>query len=78
LDRERSPPGGCRVLELAGLLRELLLRAAEFPRVYPPGGEAERLMQVVADVVGRLRVAPLNLGLAGDPRLGRITDAVQA
>ncbi len=49
---DRSLPGGCRVLEVSGLLRELLLRAAEFPREYPPGGEAERLMQVVADEVG--------------------------
>ncbi|MFO6377930.1 helix-turn-helix transcriptional regulator, partial [Pseudomonas aeruginosa] len=70
--------GGCRVLEVSGLLRELLLRAAEFPREYPPGGEAERLMQVVADEVGRLREAPLNLPLPGDPRLRRITDALQA
>lgn len=75
---DRSLPGGCRVLEVSGLLRELLLRAAEFPREYPPGGEAERLMQVVADEVGRLREAPLNLPLPGDPRLRRITDALQA
>lgn len=69
---DRSLPGGCRVLEVSGLLRELLLRAAEFPREYPPGGEAERLMQVVADEVGRLREAPLNLPLPGDPRLRQI------
>lgn len=35
-------------------------------------------MQVVADEVGRLREAPLNLPLPGDPRLRRITDALQA
>ncbi|OES65257.1 transcriptional regulator [Pseudomonas aeruginosa] len=75
---DHALPGACRVLEVSGLLRELLTRAAGFPREYPPGGEAERLMQVVADEIGRLREAPLTLPLPVDPRLRRITDALQA
>lgn len=68
----------CAVLQVTPLVRELIERVSQFPDDYPPQGPQARLLQVLVDELRELVEAPFSLPLPSDPRLRRITDALQA
>lgn len=68
----------CAVLQVTPLVRELIERVSQFPDDYPPQGPQARLLQVLVDELRELLEAPFSLPLPSDPRLRRITDALQA
>ena len=67
-------PAACRVLSVTGLLRELILRAAEFSADYPERGPEARIVQVILDQFHLLDEMPLALPVPVDSRLRRIHD----
>jgi AraC-like DNA-binding protein/mannose-6-phosphate isomerase-like protein (cupin superfamily) len=67
-------PATCRVLSVTGLLRELILRAAECSVAYPENGLEARLVQVILDQFHLLDEMPLALPVPVDDRLQRICD----
>lgn len=77
---ERVPglPRTCRVAAVTPLLRELIQRAAELPRLYDERGPAGRLVAVLLDELGRLPPVPLDLPQPSEPRLRRVTEALLA
>ena len=74
----RDMPGECAVVTVPGLLRELILRAVELPKLYDPAGPDGRLMEVILDQLRQLKPTPLYLPSPADARLKRIADAIAA
>lgn len=68
----------CAVMQVTPLVRELIEKASGFDNDYPEHGAQARLLQVLVDEVRELPEAPFSLPLPSDPRLRRITDALQA
>lgn len=68
----------CAVVQVTPLVRELIEKASGFASDYPEQGPQARLLQVLVDEVRELPEAPFSLPLPSDPRLRRITDALQA
>ena len=60
----------CRVLSVSPLLRELIGRAMDLPRLYDRGGS--RIMGLLIDEVARLPARPLGLPMPRDARLKRL------
>ncbi len=79
VDPRRAPglPAQVRVVHVTPLLRELILEAAARGNDYAPGSPEERIMEVILDQVRVLPEAPLTLPIPRDPRLLRITAAMQ-
>lgn len=71
-------PTACCVVQVAPLLRELIIRAASLPARYPLGGQDERIMLLILDEIKALPVAPLHLPEPTDPRLQQIAAALKA
>ena len=68
----------CCVVQVTPLVRELIDKASGFGNDYPEQGPQARLLQVLVDEIRELPEAPFSLPLPSDPRLRRITDALQA
>ncbi|MDF9895716.1 UNVERIFIED_ORG: hypothetical protein OKW25_004863 [Pseudomonas vranovensis] len=68
----------CGVLQVTPLVRELIAKASRFAPEYPAQGAQARLLQVLVDELRELPEAPFGLPLPSDPRLRRITEALQA
>jgi len=68
----------CAVVQVTPLVRELIGKASGFSNDYPEDGPQARLLQVLVDELRELPEAPFSLPLPSDPRLRRITDALQA
>jgi AraC-like DNA-binding protein len=69
--RTASRVGGeCRVLSVSPLLRELIARAMDLPRLYDRGGG--RIMALLIDEIARLPAQPLGLPMPRDARLARL------
>jgi len=66
-------PGTCCVVNVAPLLRELVLAAAALAPERVPGGREARLVAVLLDQLRDLAPAPLHLPLPADPRIAAIT-----
>lgn len=66
----------CQVVDVPPLLRELILRAIELPRLYDEDGADGRLMRVTLDQIEALEVAPLHLPMSAHARLAPILDAL--
>lgn len=66
------------VVQVTPLVRELIDKASGFPLEYPADGPQARLLRVLVDELRELPEAPFSLPLPSDPRLRRITDALQA
>jgi len=75
---EPSLPTCCAVVIVAPLLRELIWRAVAMDPLYPLGGPEERLMEVLVDEVRSIEQTALHLPIPSDPRLRRVTDALEA
>ena len=71
-------PKVCCVVQVTPLLRELVLRAVDFPRHYPRDGREARIAALIVDELQNATVAPLHLPLPEDPRAQRVTRALHA
>ncbi len=77
-DAATGLPGACRVVTVSALLRALILRAMTVPPLYDEDGPDGRVLRVLLDELRALPSAPLHLPQPKDPRLKRVTDALQA
>jgi len=64
--------GGCRVIAVSPLLRELIVAFAALAPDYPPDGPIGRLAAVILDQLRAPVSAPLHLPLPRDARLRRV------
>lgn len=71
-------PQSCCTLAVSPLLRELLLKAAEFPELYPSGGREERLIATLLDELVVAPVQDLHLPMPREPRLRRLAEQLLA
>lgn len=71
-------PKACCTMSVSPLLREVLLRCAEFPTLYPVRGREARLASVLLDELAAAPVERLHLPMPSDGRLRRIADAMAA
>ena len=67
-----GPSEGCSVIAVSPLLKELILHVVDLPRLYPLGGQEERVISVLLDQISSMRTAPLDLQIPVDLRLRRI------
>uniref|UniRef100_A0ABN1I8G1 Helix-turn-helix transcriptional regulator n=1 Tax=Marinobacterium maritimum TaxID=500162 RepID=A0ABN1I8G1_9GAMM len=65
-------PDQCSVVEVSPLLRELILRVADFGDDYPPQSPASRLCEVILDELQALEPSQLHLPVSDDRRLKRV------
>jgi AraC-like DNA-binding protein len=70
-------PASCTVVQVAPLLRELILRAVDFAQPYTPSGPEARASAVLVDEIRTAPIAPLHLPAPRDPRLRAITRALR-
>ena len=70
--------GGCRVLAVSPLLRELVRAFGELPAEYEENGPGGRLATVLLDQLASAPVLGLMLPLPQEPRLRRICEAFEA
>ena len=66
-------PNKCCVLQLSGLLRELVITAVDMGWTYDEDGPAGRVMQVLIDQISRQVETPVFLPEGKDSRLRRLT-----
>jgi AraC-like DNA-binding protein len=71
-------PQQCCVVGVSPLLRELILRAAELPRLYDERGADARVIQLILDEIRALPVLPLHLPTPAHRRLAPICEAIRA
>lgn len=68
----------CRVVRVPVLVRELIGRVVRLPEEYPDEGPEARLVAVLADELGCLLPAPLDLPLPRDRRAAAVAEALIA
>lgn len=73
-----SLPAECRTVAASPLLRELLFRAASFPRLYDEDGREGRIVQVLLDQLGAARAEEFDFPMPRDPKLRRVANAMIA
>jgi AraC-like DNA-binding protein len=71
-------PKACCVVQVTPLLRELVLRAVDFPKHYRKTGPEAKIAALIVDELKSARVAPLHLPLPADARAQRVTRMLQA
>ncbi len=71
-------PDACCTVSVSPLLRELLLRCAGFPALYPVDGAESRLVKVLLDELAAAPVEKLHLPMPSDGGLRRIADGIAA
>ncbi len=71
-------PDVCCTVSVSPLLRELLLRCARFPALYPVKGAESRLVTVLLDELAAAPVEKLHLPMPSDGDLRRIADDMTA
>ncbi len=74
----RTMPDACCTLSVSPLLRELLLRCARFPALYPVKGAESRLATVLLDELAAAPVEKLHLPMPSDGSLRMIADGMTA
>ncbi|CAG9201665.1 HTH-type transcriptional regulator NimR [Burkholderia gladioli] len=67
-------PKSCCTISVSPLLRELLLKVAGFPELYPLGSREDRLIAVLLDELAMAPVEDLHLPMPRDPRLRRLAE----
>lgn len=70
--------GGCRVLAVSPLLRELIRAFGDLPAAYDEHGPGGRLAAVLLDQVAAAPALGLVLPLPQEPRLRRVCEALEA
>jgi AraC-like DNA-binding protein len=71
-------PNACCTVSVSPLLRELLLRCAGFPTLYPVKGAESRLVTVLLDELAAAPVEKLHLPMPSAGGLRRIADGMTA
>jgi AraC-like DNA-binding protein/quercetin dioxygenase-like cupin family protein len=71
-------PDRCTVVTVTPLLRELILAAVRLDPLYDPDGADGRLLAVIVDQLRVLPAVPLYLPRPAEPRLRKVTDAIEA
>jgi AraC-like DNA-binding protein/quercetin dioxygenase-like cupin family protein len=71
-------PDTCCTVSVSPLLRELLLRCAGFPNLYPLKGAESRIVKVLLDELAAAPVEELYLPMPSDGGLRRIADGMTA
>lgn len=71
-------PKDCCTISVSPLLRELLLRAAGFPELYPLGGREDRLIAALLDELVEAPVEDLHLPMPRDARVRRLAQMMLA
>ncbi|WP_430256833.1 AraC family transcriptional regulator [Neorhizobium sp. DAR64872/K0K18] len=71
-------PSRCAVISVTPLLRELLIRAANFPLLYEEHGATSRLVAVLLDELATARAEDLHLPMPSDERLRRMIASMMA
>lgn len=71
-------PPNCCTISVTPLLRELLVRSASFPMVYPEGGMETHLGALLLDEVAVAPVGKLQLPMPTDGRLRKIVEMMMA
>lgn len=71
-------PQVCCTLSATPLLRELLIRSAHLPVLYPEGGMETHLVTLLLDEIAAAKVERLHLPMPTDARLRRIVDLIMA
>ncbi len=69
-----GPSSECCVIAVTPLLRELILYAIALPKLYPIGGEEERVLTVILDQISSVDMTFLELPIPEDQRLKKIYD----
>ncbi len=80
VDPDATPtlPRECCTLTVSPLLRELLLQAAEFPKLYDVEGADGRIAKVLLDQLAVAPVEKLNFPMPREPKLRKIAAAMMA
>ena len=68
----------CCAVSVTPLLRELLIRCAGLPALYPLGGTESRLVALLLDELGTAPVEKLHLPMPTDARLRKIAEMMTA
>lgn len=78
VEPEAAPdlPTFCCTVAVSPLLRELLLKAADFPEQYAAGGKEERLIATLLDQLAEAPVEDLHLPMPRDARLRRLAECL--
>ncbi|WP_422927483.1 AraC family transcriptional regulator [Singulisphaera sp. PoT] len=71
-------PNACCTVSVSRLLRELLLRCAEFPALYPTDGAESRLVTVLLDELAAAPVENLHLPMPTHNALRMVADGMTA
>ncbi|WP_296943150.1 helix-turn-helix domain-containing protein [uncultured Massilia sp.] len=71
-------PASCCTLSTTPLLRELLVRAAHLPLLYPEEGMAQRLVALLLDEMAIAAPGKLHLPMPSDERLRKLVDMIVA
>ena len=71
-------PAACCTVSVSPLLRELLLRCAGLPALYPVRGPESRLVAVLLDELAAAPVEKLHLPMPSDGGLRRVADGLTA
>jgi len=77
-DAASDLPKTCCTISVSPLLRELLLKVAGFPALYPSGGREDRLIAALLDELAAAPVEDLHLPMPRDPRLRRLAEMLLA
>jgi AraC-like DNA-binding protein len=77
-DVARRLPAQCCVMNVSGLLRELILAATAMPVLYDRRGRDARVMALILDELQGAADLPLHLPRPRDRRLLRVCDAILA
>jgi AraC-like DNA-binding protein/quercetin dioxygenase-like cupin family protein len=78
LARQEQLPGGCQVVEVSALLRELLIRAASIPNDYDWNSGDGLIMRLIVSEIRPKPALPLSLALPADPRARRVCERIMA
>ncbi|WP_040771515.1 helix-turn-helix domain-containing protein [Rhodopseudomonas sp. B29] len=71
-------PETCCTLSISPLVRELILKVAQFPECYPLGGREDRLVMTLLDELSDAPVGNLSLPMPRDARLRRLAEMLIA
>jgi len=71
------PKSSCTI-SVSALLREMLLRAATFPELYPANGSEARLIVALLDELSVAPIQDLHLPMPQEPRLRRLAGMLMA
>ncbi len=77
-DVSRNLSQSCCTMSVSPLLREALVRAAQFPVLYPLDGPEVRLLPVILDELSAARTEDHRLPLPSDPSLRRLFEMMMS